>query len=231
MTEWAWRAASSLALAPQNDLKHYLKMQYADQTFRGLYHWNWFDLLLLLPYFAVMIVLSLYGIHRYQLCWLYFKHRKNHNPIPPGHFDELPRVTVQLPIFNEQFVIDRLVEAVCALEYPKDRLEIQVLDDSTDETREVASNIVERYAALGHPIVYIHRTNRYGFKAGALDAGLKVASGEFIAIFDADFVPPTDWLMRVIHHFARAGCGHGADTLDASQSRLQPAHAHRGHPA
>ena len=207
MTTLTGRAAAFLALAPQNDLKHYLKMQYADQTFRGLYHWNWFDLALLLPYFAVMIVLSLYGIHRYQLCYLYFKYKKNHSADPPRKFDELPRVTIQLPIFNEQFVIDRLVEAVCSLEYPREKLEIQVLDDSTDETTEVASNIVERYAALGHPIVYIHRTNRHGFKAGALDAGLKVAKGEFVAIFDADFVPPPDWLMRVIHHFAEPDVG------------------------
>jgi cellulose synthase/poly-beta-1,6-N-acetylglucosamine synthase-like glycosyltransferase len=114
---------------------------------------------------------------------------------------------VQLPIFNEQFVIDRLIEAVCALDYPSEKLEIQVLDDSTDETREVASGIVERYAALGHDIVYLHRTNRHGFKAGALDAGLKVAKGEYVAIFDADFVPPQDWLMRVIHHFAEPEIG------------------------
>jgi cellulose synthase/poly-beta-1,6-N-acetylglucosamine synthase-like glycosyltransferase len=177
-------------------------MQYADQTFRGLYHWNWFDLALLLPYFAVMIVLSIYGIHRYTLCYIYYKKRKNYDPNPAGHFEELPRVTVQLPIFNEQFVIDRLIEAVCAMEYPRERLEIQVLDDSTDETTEVASSIVDRYAALGYPIVYIHRTNRYGFKAGALDAGLEMAKGEFVAIFDADFVPPPDWLMNVIHHFS-----------------------------
>jgi cellulose synthase/poly-beta-1,6-N-acetylglucosamine synthase-like glycosyltransferase len=201
-------AGALLAAVQQNNsLKHYLKMQYADQTFRGLYHWNLFDLALLLPYFAVMIVLAIYGIHRYQLCYLYFKHRKNYNPNPLKHFDELPRVTVQLPIFNEQFVIDRLVEAVCGLEYPKDKLEIQVLDDSTDETTEVAAAIVARYAALGNPIVYIHRTNRYGYKAGALDAGLKVAGGEFIAIFDADFVPPPDWLMKVIHHFAEPDVG------------------------
>jgi cellulose synthase/poly-beta-1,6-N-acetylglucosamine synthase-like glycosyltransferase len=197
-----------LAVVQQNSsLKHYLKMQYADQTFRGLYHWNWFDLALLLPYFAVMIVLAIYGVHRYTLCYLYFKYKKNYNPNPLKHFDELPRVTIQLPIFNEQFVIDRLVEAICGLEYPKDKLEIQVLDDSTDETTEVAAEIVARYAALGHPIVYIHRTNRHGFKAGALDAGLKVASGEFIAIFDADFVPPPDWLMKVIHHFAEPDVG------------------------
>ena len=195
------------AVQQSSSFKHYLKMQYADQTFRGLYHWNWFDLLLLLPYFAVMIVLAIYGVHRYTLCYLYFKHRKNYNPNPLKHFDELPRVTIQLPIFNEQFVIDRLVEAICGIDYPKDKLEIQVLDDSTDETTEVASGIVARYAALGHPIVYIHRTNRHGFKAGALDAGLKVANGEFIAIFDADFVPPPDWLMKVIHHFAEPDVG------------------------
>jgi cellulose synthase/poly-beta-1,6-N-acetylglucosamine synthase-like glycosyltransferase len=116
-------------------------------------------------------------------------------------------VTVQLPIFNEQFVIDRLIEAVCAMEYPREKLDIQVLDDSTDETQQVAADIVARYAALGHPITYIHRTNRYGFKAGALDGGLKVAKGEFVAMFDADFVPQPDWLMKVIHHFAEPGIG------------------------
>ncbi|HUN84137.1 MAG TPA: cellulose synthase family protein [Terracidiphilus sp.] len=193
--------------APQSSFRHYLKMQYADQTFKGLYHWNWFDLTLLMPYFAVMVILSIYGIHRYTLCYLYFKYRKNYNPHPPRQFEKLPLVTVQLPIFNEQFVIDRLIEAVCAMEYPRERLEIQVLDDSTDETTEVAARIVERYAALGHPIVYIHRTNRHGFKAGALDAGLKIAKGEFVAIFDADFVPPPDWLMKVIHHFSEPEIG------------------------
>ena len=202
------RVAAYLALAPQNGLIHYLKaMRSTDNVFKGLYHWNLFDAVLLLPYFAVMIVLAIYGVHRYTLVYLYFKYRKNANPNPNSHFDELPRVTVQLPIFNEQFVIDRLLDAVCAMEYPHDKLEIQVLDDSTDETREVAAAIVERYAALGHPIVYLHRTNRYGYKAGALDAGLKVAKGEFVAIFDADFVPPPDWLMKVIHHFAEPEIG------------------------
>jgi cellulose synthase/poly-beta-1,6-N-acetylglucosamine synthase-like glycosyltransferase len=199
--------AAHLAFAPTNGLRHYLKAQFADQTFKGLYHWNLFDAAVLLPYFAVMIVLALYGIHRYTLCYLYFKYRKNYNPVPPRHFAELPRVTVQLPIFNEQFVIDRLIEAVCAMEYPREKLEIQVLDDSTDETQAVAAGIVARYAALGQPIVYIHRTNRHGFKAGALDAGLKIAKGEYVAIFDADFVPPPDWLMKVIHHFAEPEIG------------------------
>ncbi|HVZ82919.1 MAG TPA: cellulose synthase family protein [Terracidiphilus sp.] len=207
MSDLARHTPALLVMISQNGFRHYLKMQYADQTFKGLYHLNWFDLSLLIPYFAVMIVLAIYGIHRYTLCYIYYKHRKNYDPNPPQHFDDLPRVTVQLPIFNEQFVIDRLIEAVCAMEYPREKLEIQVLDDSTDETTEVASGIVDRYAAMGHPIVYIHRTNRHGFKAGALDAGLKVAKGEFVAIFDADFVPPPDWLMKVIHHFAEPEIG------------------------
>jgi cellulose synthase/poly-beta-1,6-N-acetylglucosamine synthase-like glycosyltransferase len=154
-----------------------------------------------------MIILAIYGLHRYTLVYLYYRYRKNYNPNPPQRFAELPRVTIQLPMYNEQFVIDRLIESVCAIDYPRDRLEIQVLDDSTDETQQVAAEIVDRYAALGHPIVYIHRTNRHGFKAGALDEGLLVAQGEFVAIFDADFVPPPDWLMRVVHHFAEPGIG------------------------
>jgi cellulose synthase/poly-beta-1,6-N-acetylglucosamine synthase-like glycosyltransferase len=202
------RVASYLAFAPQNGLRHYLKaMQTTDQTFKGLYHLNAFDLAMLLPYFAVMILLSVYGVHRYTMVYMYYKNKKNYQPNPAKLFDELPRVTVQLPIFNEQFVIDRLIEAVCAMEYPREKLEIQLLDDSTDETQAVAAGIVARYAALGNPIVYIHRTNRMGYKAGALDAGLKVAKGEFVAIFDADFVPPKDWLMKVIHHFAQPEIG------------------------
>ena len=202
------RLVQQLAFAPQNGLRHYLKsMQETDVTFKNLYHWNSFDAALLLPYFAVMILLAIYGVHRYTMVYLYFKYRKNYNPAPPAQFDELPRVTVQLPIFNEQFVIDRLIDAICAMDYPRDRLEIQVLDDSTDETQAVAASIVERYAALGHPIAYIHRTNRHGFKAGALDEGLKVAKGEYVAIFDADFVPPTDWLMKVVHHFSDPAIG------------------------
>jgi cellulose synthase/poly-beta-1,6-N-acetylglucosamine synthase-like glycosyltransferase len=182
-------------------------MQYVDQTFKGLYHWNWFDVAMLFPYFAVMIALSIYGVHRYTMVLVYYRNAKNYSPDPPRHFKELPRVTVQLPIFNEQFVIDRLIDAVCAMDYPQDKLDIQVLDDSTDETQTVAKGIVERYAALGHPISYIHRTDRTGYKAGALDAGLKVAKGEFVAMFDSDFVPPHDWLMKVIHHFAEPGIG------------------------
>ncbi len=193
----------------KNDLRHYLRSHYGDHTFQNLYHWQLFsfDTLLLTPYFAVMIVLSIYGLHRYKLVWQYYHYRKRATHGPSKHFDQLPRITVQLPIFNEQFVIDRLIEAVCRLEYPRDLLEIQVLDDSTDETTEVAAAIVERYRAMGEPIVYLHRTNRTGFKAGALQEGLKTATGELVAIFDADFVPPPDWLLKVVHHFAEPDVG------------------------
>jgi cellulose synthase/poly-beta-1,6-N-acetylglucosamine synthase-like glycosyltransferase len=201
------RLSAMFFFAPHSGVRHQLKMLFSDPFATVTHQWNWFDLAMLIPYFAVMIILAFYGIHRYTMCYLYFKYKKNYNPNPPNHFDDLPRVTVQLPIFNEQFVIDRLIEAVCAMEYPSDKLDIQVLDDSTDETQQVAAGIVARYAALGHPIEYIHRTNRYGFKAGALHAGLKIAKGEFVAIFDADFVPPPDWLMKVIHHFAEPGIG------------------------
>ena len=191
-----------LAVGSQRGLVHYFREQFLDKTFKGLYSPNLFDLMLLVPYFVVMIILAAYGLHRYALVFMYYRNRKNRTTEPSSQFAELPRVTVQLPIFNEQYVVDRLVESICRLEYPKDKLDIQVLDDSTDETVEVARNVVERYAALGHPITYIHRTNREGFKAGALQNGMATSKGEFIAIFDADFIVPEDWLLRVVHHFA-----------------------------
>ncbi len=138
---------------------------------------------------------------------MYNKYRKNKTTTPKSTFTQLPRVTIQLPIFNEQFVVDRLMESICKLEYPRELLDIQLLDDSTDETVKVAAEVVERYRALGHDIVHIHRTDRSGFKAGALEHGLQTAKGEFVAIFDADFTPPADWIMRVIHHFAEPGIG------------------------
>jgi cellulose synthase/poly-beta-1,6-N-acetylglucosamine synthase-like glycosyltransferase len=192
---------------PQHGLEHYFKTHYADKTFEHLYRWNSFDTALLVPYFIVMVILAFYGIHRYQLVYRYYKNRKNAVREPESHFAELPTVTLQLPIFNEQFVVDRLIQACCNLEYPADKLEIQVLDDSTDDTVEVAKAAVELYQSLGHRIVYIHRVNRHGFKAGALDEGLRVATGEFVAIFDADFVPPKEWLMQVVHHFANPKIG------------------------
>ena len=208
-----------LVFAAPNGIVGYLKRNYTGdraKIFHGLYRSNAFDTALLIPYFIVMVILAFYGIHRYQLVWLYFKNKKNAAKWdePPARYAEgaLPFLTIQLPIFNEQFVIERLIDACCRLNYPRDRFEIQVLDDSTDETVQVASEIVERYATgfaglEPQPIVYLHRTNRYGFKAGALDEGQKVAHGELVAIFDADFVPPTEWAMQVVHHFAEPEIG------------------------
>jgi cellulose synthase/poly-beta-1,6-N-acetylglucosamine synthase-like glycosyltransferase len=193
--------ASMTLLSAPRGIGQYLKSHFLDRTFQGLYHANGFDLALLIPYFIVLILLASYGLHRYILVYLYYKNRKKHTGEAPQHFAELPRVTVQLPIFNEQYVVGRLVDTVCRLQYPKDKLGIQVLDDSTDETAQVARDLVDRYAALGYPITYHHRSERSGFKAGALAEGLKTAEGEFIAIFDADFTPPEDFLLRTIHHF------------------------------
>jgi len=191
------------AMLASKGLGAYLRQHFLDKTFVGLYQVNGFDLALLIPYFIVLTILAAYGAHRYWMVYLYYKHKKKKTTEPPAHFrkDEMPRVTVQLPIFNEQYVVDRLLDAVCRLEYPQDKLDIQLLDDSTDETIEVARLLVERYAALGHPVVYLHRDNREGYKAGALAEGLKTAKGEFVAIFDADFVPPPDFLLQCIDHF------------------------------
>ena len=114
---------------------------------------------------------------------------------------DLPVVTVQLPIFNERYVARRLVEAVCRLDYPKDRLYIQVLDDSTDDTQTIARAVVEEYQQQGYAIDYIHRRERKGYKAGALQDAMPLVRGDYIAIFDADFVPPPDWLKRTVLHF------------------------------
>jgi cellulose synthase/poly-beta-1,6-N-acetylglucosamine synthase-like glycosyltransferase len=187
-------------VAPKG-IGQYIRQHFLDKTFQGLYHANAFDTALLIPYFIVLILLASYGAHRYVLVYLYYKNKKNRTTEPPAHFPELPRVTIQLPIFNEQFVVERLLDAICRLDYPLEKLDIQVLDDSTDETVAVARGLVNHYAAKGFPVSYHHRSNREGFKAGALSEGLKTAKGEFVAIFDADFVPPEDFLFRTIHHF------------------------------
>ena len=194
-------SSPAIAVFIQRSLSQYVRQHFFDTTFKGLYHANAFDMGLLIPYFTVLILLATYGIHRYTLVYLYYKNKKNGSTDPEKKFAELPRVTVQLPIFNEQYVVDRLLQAVCRLDYPHEKLEIQVLDDSTDETAGVACELVEHYASQGYPIIYLHRTNRTGFKAGALHEGLQCAKGELVAIFDADFVPPPDFLQRTIHHF------------------------------
>jgi cellulose synthase/poly-beta-1,6-N-acetylglucosamine synthase-like glycosyltransferase len=151
-------------------------------------------------YLAVLFGLCLYGIHRYVIVYLFYKHRKN-VPRPVRHFEKLPRITIQLPIFNELYVVERLLDCVSKLEYPKELLQIQVLDDSTDETREITEAEVQRLRAAGFDIEHQHRVDRTGFKAGALKEGLDTCKGEFILILDADFVPGPKLLMETVHFF------------------------------
>jgi cellulose synthase/poly-beta-1,6-N-acetylglucosamine synthase-like glycosyltransferase len=189
----------ALFAMPATSLGQYWR-KLTDTTFRGIYHVNAFDLAMMIPYFIVLFILAVYGLHRYWLVYDYYKYAKN-TPGPPPEIKTWPRVTVQLPIFNERYVIERLVEAISRFDYPRDLLDIQVLDDSTDETQQVARACVERFAAQGLPISHIHRTNRAGFKAGALENGLQTARGEFVAIFDADFQPSPDFLRLSIPYF------------------------------
>lgn len=162
--------------------------------------------LILVLYFFSLCVLFAFGIH--GLVMLYYYHKtQNVKHIDNGLPENLPVITVQLPLFNELYVIERLIESVCKIKYPKDKLEIQVLDDSTDETIQIAQNLVKTYQEQGFDIQYIHRTNREGYKAGALKNGLNFCKGEFVAIFDADFVPNEDFLMMTIPHFANEKVG------------------------
>src|SRR5213595_3793151 len=151
-------------------------------------------------YLSVLIGLSAYGIHRYFIIYLFLKNRKR-EPVPDRQFEQLPKVTVQLPIFNEIYVVERLLRSVSELDYPKDLLEIQVLDDSTDDTREIVSSCADELRREGFNVQRIHRIDRTGFKAGALAAGLEAAAGEFVCILDADFVAPPDLLQHTIHFF------------------------------
>ncbi|MCA9537325.1 MAG: glycosyltransferase family 2 protein [Myxococcales bacterium] len=164
------------------------------------------EIVFLIAYFGVMVGLCFYGLHRYRMAWLYFSHR-DQAPARPEAPAQLPKVTIQLPVFNERFVVQRLIDHVCAMRYPRDRFEVQVLDDSTDDTVDISRAAVEAWRARGVDIVLLHRTDRSGFKAGALQAGMAVAKGEFIAVFDADFTPPADFLERTIPFFVDGDIG------------------------
>lgn len=174
-----------------------------------LYKLDTFDWTVLIVYFGILFVLAIYGVYRVKQVIEFWRYAK-FPPKPKGHFeeDELPFVTVQLPLFNEMYVVERLVKAVTEIDYPRERLEIQVLDDSTDETVKIASATVARYAAQGFDIHYVHREDRTGFKAGALENGMKTAKGSLMAIFDADFVPKPDFLRKLVHFFTdpTVGC-------------------------
>src|SRR6516165_9108104 len=152
-------------------------------------------------YFFVVLVLSAYGLHRYLIIDLYFKNR-HRKPALPARFDNLPVVTVQLPVFNEVHVIERLLKSISEIEYPIEKLEIQVLDDSTDETYQLSQREVAKLRARGFDAVVLRRENRVGFKAGALDYGFQKARGEFFFILDADFLPPPNILKECINYFA-----------------------------
>ena len=172
-----------------------------DDTFLGIYHLSFFDWAVLVPYFGTLLILSVYGLHRYETIRRYRKYRKNLVQTAPERFEQLPRVTIQLPLYNERFVVERLLEEVAKIDYPRELLQIQVLDDSTDETHPYTERLCNEYAASGLPIEYRHRTNRHGYKAGALQEGMESVTGELIAIFDADFIPPPDFLNRTVHFF------------------------------
>jgi cellulose synthase/poly-beta-1,6-N-acetylglucosamine synthase-like glycosyltransferase len=171
-----------------------------------LYQMDTFDKVIVGAYFTILAILSFYGFHRYMLVWLFRRHQ-HRAAVIKERFQDLPFVTVQLPFYNEMYVVQRVIDAVCAFDYPRDRFEIQLLDDSTDETQKIARAAVEEWRKRGVDIHYIHRENRAGFKAGALENGLKTARGEFVAIFDADFVPLPDYLQRTIHYFTDPNVG------------------------
>jgi len=151
-------------------------------------------------YLSVLIGLSGYGLHRYFIVYLFLKNRRR-VPQPLSHFEQLPVITVQLPLFNEIYVVERLLKSVSELDYPRERLQIQVLDDSTDETRCLTASCAQKLAERGFDVELIHRTDRVGYKAGALEAGLATARGDFVCILDADFVPQPELLRSAVHFF------------------------------
>jgi cellulose synthase/poly-beta-1,6-N-acetylglucosamine synthase-like glycosyltransferase len=174
-----------------------------------LYRLDTFDWIILIAYFSILGTLAVYGAYRIKQVIDFWRYRK-FVPTPAGHFDEadLPRITVQLPLFNELYVVERLLKSVTAIDYPREKLEIQVLDDSTDETVKVAEAVVAKYKEQGFDIHYIHRADRTGYKAGALENGNKFAKGDLFAIFDADFVPKPDCLRKLVDFFtdSMVGC-------------------------
>ena len=194
-------------LSAQGTFGSRLRVGLFDDTFAGIYRLSPFDWALLVPYFSILVILSIYGIHRYETIRRYRKYKSNLPKEAPLHYRHLPRVTIQLPLFNERFVVERLLREIVKMDYPRDLLQFQVLDDSTDETHAFTERLCNEYRASGHCIEYRHRTNRHGFKAGALQEGLETATGELIAIFDADFVPPVDFLARTVHFFTDPNVG------------------------
>jgi len=165
-----------------------------------------FSELVLILYTFSLSILLVFSSHGFIMLFYQHKHR-NKIQQTLENVDTSKIVTIQLPLYNELYVVERLIDAVCKLDYPKENLEIQVLDDSTDETIELVAGIVKRKKDEGFLISHIRRTDRTGFKAGALKNGLAEAKGEFIAIFDADFLPPSDFLKKTLPHFYSSKIG------------------------
>lgn len=161
-----------------------------------------FSSIIIAVHFVLLFILCLFGLHRLSMVARWFRYRK-HQVATPTSFNELPNVTVQIPLYNERMVAQRIVDSIVLLEYPSDRLQIQIVDDSNDDTCELIAERVKHYQTQGINIEHVQRTNRQGFKAGALKDAMDTASGEFIAIFDADFIPHPDTLLKSIHHFTQ----------------------------
>lgn len=162
--------------------------------------------IILFTYIGSLMILFTFGSHGFIMIYYYLKHRHIRDKFTE-ELDNYPVVTLQLPIYNEMYVIERLIKTVCEMDYPLDKLEIQVLDDSTDETVEIVANIVKEYRLRGFDIHHIHRIDRTGYKAGALKEGLKVCRGEFVGIFDADFIPRKNFLKIVLPFFSNPKIG------------------------
>ena len=162
------------------------------------------ETIIIVIYTIAILLIFMYALAQLNLLFNYLSSKKANKECETFDFsnpDEIPLVTIQLPVFNEMYVMERLLDNIALMDYPKDKLEIQVLDDSTDETIETTRKQIEKLQSTGLDIIHITRTDRSGFKAGALKEGLKTAKGEFIAIFDADFLPQEDWLKRTILYF------------------------------
>ena len=158
-------------------------------------------------YLLSLLYIFLFSMSQLHLAWLYSRNKRNRKDAITATVTFEPLVTIQLPIYNEKYVVERLIDAVSMIDYPKSKLEIQVLDDSSDETSEIILKKIESIRPLGLNIKFIHREDRAGFKAGALEHGFKLATGEFIAIFDADFIPAHDFLKKTIPHFSDPSIG------------------------
>lgn len=158
-------------------------------------------------YLGLLGLLACYGLYRYHLVWLYYRLKRRQPDPPPPPPACWPTVTLQIPVYNERYVVERAIRSACEVDYPRDRLEVQILDDSTDDTRGIIAEAIQPYQRRGLRVVHLRRTDRRGFKAGALAEGLRQSQGEFVAVFDVDFVVPTDFLRRTVPCFADPSVG------------------------